>query len=143
MVIPTVSWAIPAINRKKAGPFLDAFRSAEAKYKLPADMLSRVAYQESRYNPNAISRSGAIGLMQFMPATAKSFGIDPRDPFQSIEAAGKYLAQLYRQFGDWKLALGAYNFGSGNITKYLRGERTLPRETVLYMTSISKDIGLA
>lgn len=144
LIVPTVTWAIPAINRKKAEPFLDAFRSAEAKYRLPSDILSRIAYQESRYNPNAVNtKSGATGLMQFMPATAKEFGIDPRDPFQSIDAAGRYMAQLYSMFKDWKIALGAYNFGPGNMRKYLAGKKALPKETQLYMTGIGKDIGIA
>lgn len=141
------AWAIPEINRKRAAPFLEAFATAESKYRLPPDLLNRVAYQESRYNPAAISLAGAIGLMQFMPATAKDFGIDPRDPFQSIDAAGKYLSQLYAQFKSWPLALAAYNWGQGNMRKHLAKHgglnvAALPDETRKYLL-IASDIGVA
>lgn len=141
------AWAIPEINRKRAAPFLAAFASTESKYGLPPDLLNRVAYQESRYNPDAVSKVGAIGLMQFMPATAADFGIDPRDPFQSIDAAGKYLAQLYRQFRSWPLAIAAYNWGPGNMQKHLAKHgglnvAALPDETRKYL-SIATDIGVA
>ena len=66
-------WTTPPKGQK----YEKAFQSVTAKYALPDGLLSRVAYQESRYNPNAKSKVGAIGLMQFMPATAKQYGIDP------------------------------------------------------------------
>lgn len=135
------AFAIPEINRKKAAPFLAAFKAAESKYGLPNDILNRLAYQESRYNPEAVSKVGAIGLMQFMPATAVEYGIDPRDPFQSIDAAGRYLQKMFNMFGDWKLALAAYNAGPGNVRKY-GGVPPFP-ETREYVASISRDIGLA
>ena len=142
MLIPTVTWAIPAINRKKAELFLAAFEAGDRKYGLPSGLLSRMAYQESRYDPNARSKSGAIGLMQFMPATAKDMGIDPTDPFQSIDGAGKYLRLLYNRFKDWKLAIAAYNAGPGNVAKY--GNKVPPfKETIQYVASVSKDIGIA
>jgi soluble lytic murein transglycosylase-like protein len=74
---------------------------------------------ESGGNENVgTSSSGAIGLMQFMPDTAKGLGIDPTDPNQSIDGAAQYLSSLYKQFGDWKLAVAAYNAGEGNVRKY-------------------------
>ena len=141
------SWIIPGINRKRAAPFLAAFRASELKYGLPPDLLNRVAYQESRYNPDALSPVGATGIMQFMPATAVEFGIDPTDPFQSIDAAGKYLSQLYRQFKSWPIAIAAYNWGPGNMKKHLvkHGRlniAALPDETRKYL-SIAGDIGVA
>ncbi|MCR4330261.1 MAG: lytic transglycosylase domain-containing protein [Candidatus Roizmanbacteria bacterium] len=141
------AWAIPEINRKRAAPFLAAFASAESKYGLPPDLLNRVAYQESRYNPAAVSLVGAKGLMQFMPATAKDFGIDPLDPFQSIDAAGKYLAQLFKMFNSWPLAIAAYNWGPGNMRKHLTKHgglnvAALPDETRKYL-SIATDIGVS
>lgn len=139
-------WVIPEINRKRAAPFLSAFNVAESKYGLPRDLLSRVAYQESRYNPIAISPVGAIGLMQFMPLTAKDFGIDPRDPFQSIDAAGKYLSQLFTRFNNWPAAIAAYNWGPGNMNKHLAkygkiNVSALPEETRKYL-AIASDIGI-
>lgn len=56
--------------------------------------------------------------MQFMPGTAAGLGIDPHDPVQSINGAATYLKQLYDQFGDWKLAVAAYNAGPGAVKKY-------------------------
>lgn len=135
------TWVMPAIYDEKAKPFLKAFSDAEAKYKLPNGLLNRIAYQESRYDPSAKSGAGAIGLMQFMPATAADFGIDPTDPFQSIDAAGKYLSNLYGQFKDWKLAIAAYNAGPGNVSKY--GGIPPFAETQEYVASITRDIGLA
>lgn len=140
-------WVIPEINRRKAAPYLAAFAAAESKYGLPRDLLNRVAYQESRYNPDAVSPVGAIGLMQFMPATAKDFGINPRDPFQSIDAAGKYLSQLYKMFNNWPAAIAAYNWGPGNMRKHLSqygklNVAAIPDETRKYL-SIASDIGIA
>jgi soluble lytic murein transglycosylase-like protein len=141
------AWAIPEINRKRAAPFLAAFASAESKYGLPPDLLNRVAYQESRYNPEAKSPVGAVGIMQFMPATAAEFGINPADPFQSIDAAGRYLAQLYKMFKSWPLAIAAYNWGPGNMQKHIAKHgglnvAALPDETRKYL-SIALDIGVA
>lgn len=145
--LAVTAWAIPAIYNERSKPFLAAFANAEAKYKLPQGLLSRVAYQESRFDANAVSPVGAVGLMQFMPATAADFGIDPTDPFQSIDAAGKYLAQLYRQFGTWSAAIAAYNFGPGNVQKNISkygalNIAALPPETRNYL-SIATDIGVA
>lgn len=92
---------------------------AASQYNIPPQLLYSVAYQESRLNPTAKSSAGAIGVMQLMPTTAASLGVtDPYDPQQNINGGAKYLAQLYQQFGDWSLALAAYNAGPGNVTKY-------------------------
>lgn len=131
-----MSWVTPA-----KGKVYDAvFDAASLTYGLPAGLLSRVAYQESRYNPAAKSPAGAIGLMQFMPATAKDFGLDPLDPEASIWAAAKYLKQLYTRFGNWKEALAAYNWGQGNVAK--KGIGQAPSETRSYFSSILADIGI-
>lgn len=66
---------------------------AEQKYGLPPGLLHGLMHTESRGNPNAVSKAGAVGLMQFMPTTAKQFGIDPRDPAQAIDGAARYMAQ--------------------------------------------------
>lgn len=79
---------------------------------------------ESALNPNAISRAGAAGLWQFMPATAKGLGMEVnslvderRDPVMSSRNAAKYLKQLYEIYHDWSLAIAAYNCGPGNVNK--------------------------
>jgi peptidoglycan DL-endopeptidase CwlO len=130
------SWVTPVKGRL----YDSVFSAAELAYGLPGGMLSRVAYQESRYNPDARSPVGATGLMQFMPQTARDFGVDPLDPFQSIWAAGKYLRRLYDQFGDWKHALAAYNWGPGNVAA--KGIEQAPAETHTYYTQILGDLGI-
>ena len=102
----------------KSAPYDAAFTAAERKYGLPTGLLSAVAKQESGYNPGARSSAGAVGLMQFMPSTAKGMGIDPSDPAQAIDGAGKLLASHVKTFGSVSLALAAYNAGPGNVRKY-------------------------
>ncbi|MDE6418758.1 MAG: lytic transglycosylase domain-containing protein, partial [Duncaniella sp.] len=82
---------------------------------------------ESAINPNAVSRAGAVGLWQFMPATAKGLGMEVnslvderRDPRLSSRNAAKYLKQLHDIYDDWSLAIAAYNCGPGNVNKALR-----------------------
>lgn len=82
---------------------------------------------ESALNPNAVSRAGAAGLWQFMPATATGLGMEVnslvderRDPIVSSKNAARYLKQLYNIYGDWSLAIAAYNCGPGNVNKALR-----------------------
>ncbi len=119
------------------------FDAAEKKYSLPKGLMRRMAYQESRFNPSAKSPVGALGLMQFMPATAKEFGIDPLNPAQAIDAAGKYMSSLYRQAGSWTAALAAYNWGIGRVLKFQKGIiKKMPDETIAYL-KIAEDIGVA
>ena len=122
--------------------YVEALRSAEIKWGIPAELLVAQAYQESRFNPQAVNAwSGAQGMMQFMPATAAEFNLDPFNPFAAIDAAGRYMAQLYRSTGDWKLALAAYNWGIGNLTR--KGISKAPTETKNYMAQISANAGYA
>lgn len=109
-----------------------------------------LAVVESALKPRAKSRVGATGLWQFMFSTGKMYGLDVSsyvdersDPIKSTEAAAKYLAKLYEIFGDWDLALAAYNSGPGNVTKAIRRSggyqnywnirHNLPRETAGYL----------
>ena len=99
---------------------LDAvFARASQTYGVPENLLKAVAKAESGFRADAVSRCGAQGVMQLMPSTAKSLGVsDPFDPEQNIMGGAKYLGSLLDRYGDEKLALAAYNAGSGNVDKY-------------------------
>ena len=100
---------------------LDAyFEEAARTYGVDVKLLKAIARAESNYNPNATSSSGAMGVMQLMPATAKSLGItDAYNAHDNIMGGAKVISQhLSRYNGDISLALAAYNAGSGNVTKY-------------------------
>lgn len=126
--------------------YAPAIADAEARYGIPSGMLERLLWQESRYRADVISGAkrssvGALGIAQFMPATAADLGIDPLDPFQAIDAAGRYLASLYRVFGNWTQALAAYNWGIGNVQR--KGLAQAPAETVAYYSNILADVNAA
>jgi len=129
--------------------YFPMFEKELDKYDIPLE-LKYLAVIESALKPRAKSRVGATGLWQFMFATGKMYGlnvssyVDERsDPIKSTDAASKYLAKLYEIFGDWDLALAAYNSGPGNVTKAIRrsgGYQNywnirpfLPRETAGYL----------
>ena len=110
-----------------------------------------VAEVESSFNPKARSPAGASGLFQLMPETAKSLGLSlwprdqRRDPERSATAAAKQLHTLYGQFHDWRLALAAYNAGSGRVSSLLKASKAktfdaiaprLPAETQMYVPKI-------
>lgn len=126
--------------------YLSTIRNAEAANGLPRNMLARLLWQESRYRPDIISGkvrspAGALGIAQFMPATAREMGIDPLNPYEAIPAAGRYLASLYRRFGTWEQALAAYNWGQGNVAR--KGLDRAPTETRNYFAQILADLGMA
>lgn len=117
--------------------------AAEDRAGLPRDLLARQLYQESRYREDIItgrtrSPAGALGIAQFMPATAAEMGIDPLNPVQAINAAADYMARLYARFGNWSEALAAYNWGQGNVSR--KGLASAPRETRLYYSQILADV---
>ncbi len=134
-------WTPPAA----AAPYLADITAAEQRYGLPPGLLARQLQQESSYKPSIIfgqvkSSAGALGIAQFMPATAAEMGIDPLNPSQAIDGAGRYMAQLYARFGDWGQALAAYNWGQGNVAR--KGLAKAPAETKNYFSSILSDLGL-
>jgi len=116
---------------------LDAlFQTAGQKFRLPPALLKAVAQVESGLNPQAVSRAGAQGLMQLMPATARSLGVQNAfDPAENIYGGAKYLRSLLDSYqGDIRLALAAYNAGPGAVAKY--GDVPPFRETQAYLKKV-------
>jgi soluble lytic murein transglycosylase-like protein len=99
-------------------PYANLFQQAGARYGVDPAVLAAVASQESGFNAGAVSKAGAVGLMQFMPSTAQGLGVNPLDPSSAINGAAKYLSGLQGQFGSLPLALAAYNAGPGAVSRY-------------------------
>lgn len=139
--VRSVMWSIDKVPPQ----YRAVIAAAEADNGIPAGMLARLLYQESRYRPEIIdgrkrSPTGAMGIAQFMPATAAEMGVDPLDPMQAIPAAGRYLAWLYGKTGGWSMALAAYNWGIGNVMR--KGLSAAPKETRDYYSQIMADLGM-
>ena len=95
-----------------------SIREAEIRYALPSGLLRALIWQESRFNPMAISPAGAAGLAQLMPATARYLGVSNRhDPRASINGGARYLREMLDKFGAIHLALAAYNAGPGAVAR--------------------------
>jgi len=135
--------------QRKAAYYFPLFYDALGRHELPYE-LCYLPVIESALNPMAHSRAGAAGLWQFMPSTGRLYGlevnslVDERmDPIKSTEAACMFLKSLYNMFGDWNLAIAAYNCGPGNVNKAIHradGKRDfwsiypfLPQETRGYL----------
>ncbi|MEL6926642.1 MAG: lytic transglycosylase domain-containing protein, partial [Bacteroidota bacterium] len=132
----------------KAAIYFPIFEKYMIEYGLPLE-LKYLSVIESRLRPTVVSHVGAGGLWQLMPGTAKKYGlkinkyVDERfDPQKSTEAAMKHLSYLYQRFGNWKLAIAAYNCGSGRMDRAIRKadsyeydalKKHLPKETTDYV----------
>lgn len=143
-VADVVGWTIPSRGQQ----FAAAIYQAEQAYGIPHNLLARLLYQESRFRADIVdgtvkSATGAEGIAQFEPATAAGLGIDPLNPSAAIDGAGRYLSQLFNQFGTWTLALAAYNDGPGNISKISGDLSRAPEETQNYVSEITGDVPVA
>jgi membrane-bound lytic murein transglycosylase D len=146
--------AVMANWLRRAGRYRDLFDRVLAREGLPRDLLY-VAMVESGFDNGARSRVGAGGIWQFMPSAARTYGLEVsywtdarRDPERAVEAAARYLKDLYVRFGSWYLVFAAYNAGYGavlrSITSYntndywelVRHESGLPWESSLYVPKI-------
>jgi hypothetical protein len=112
LVRPTMGGSLSGV------PYASQFAAAARKHDVPAALLAAVARVESNYNPRAVSHAGAQGLMQFMPATARDYGVNPFDPASAIDGAARKLAADLKSFGSVSLALAAYNAGPGAVRQY-------------------------
>ena len=106
-------------NRESILSTEEMLEAAAAKYNVDPKLVRAVAIAESDLNQSAISSKGAIGVMQLMPETARSLGVDPYDVQQNIDGGTRYLKQLLDSFnGDVQKAIAAYNAGSGAVRRY-------------------------
>ncbi|MEM8750164.1 MAG: lytic transglycosylase domain-containing protein [Pseudomonadota bacterium] len=109
-----------------------------AVHDLPLFSFTRLIWTESRFDIGAVSPKGAQGIAQFMPATAAERGLaDPFDPAQALSASASLLAELRTRFGNFGLAVAAYNAGPGRVARYLGGIGILPFETQDYVSAIT------
>jgi hypothetical protein len=106
---------------------------------LPVEFFTRVIWQESHFDPEAVSPKGAQGIAQFMPQTAFGRGLtDPFEPLQALRESASYLRELRATFrGNLGLAAAAYNAGPGRVEAWLAGRRGLPSETRAYVRIIT------
>lgn len=126
------------------GPtYLPYLNQAEQQYGIPTDLLARIAYQESHFRPDIINgpanEFGAKGLMQLEVQYYPNAGVDP---LQDILTAAAALAADYTTFGDWQLAVAAYNDGAANIKGVIATPPThaLPTETRNYVNQVFADV---
>jgi hypothetical protein len=136
---------VPAFAFTAVGPapvppqFAGVLMQAAAAANISPTLLSALVWQESRWNPQALSPKGAMGLAQLMPATARYLGVNPADPVANLHGGARYLRQLLDQFdGNVEKALAAYNAGPGRV----RSAGGIPAiaETRNYVSSIVRRI---
>lgn len=145
---------IAAIWTRKSGRYVAEIKAQLRRAGLPTDLVW-LSMIESGHNPEIKSPAGAVGLWQFMPESGRMYGLtvdrwvdERRDPARATQAAIRFLSDLYQRFGNWELAMGAYNMGyagmSRAVSKYnsndywtlSRLESGLPWETTLYVPKI-------
>lgn len=115
-----------------------ALQAAATANDIPVDFFTRLIWQESRFDPQAVSRAGAQGIAQFMPGTAAWRGLaDPFNPVEALHESAQFLRELRNQFGNLGLAAAAYNAGPRRVQEWLAKRGVLPRETQGYVRIIT------
>jgi soluble lytic murein transglycosylase-like protein len=132
------SWATSG-NGPTYVPYING---VENSLGIPQNLLARIAYEESHFRSDIVSgavksSAGAVGLMQLMPQYFPNAGLNWQN---DVQTAGNLLKSLYTQFGDWQLAVAAYNDGSGNVSAFLNGSKDLPAETQQYVADVVADV---
>lgn len=97
--------------------YVELARQKALQYGLDPDLFIRQIQAESAFRPDAVSSAGAIGLGQLMPATARELGVDPSNPAQNLDGAARYMRQQLDTFGNYPMALAAYNAGPSRVQK--------------------------
>jgi soluble lytic murein transglycosylase-like protein len=131
------------------GDIDSAIEEAAARHNVDPNLVRAVVKVESNFNPNAVSRKGAMGLMQLMPSTARQLNVkNPFDPAQNVDAGVRHLKQLLESYGgDVKLTLAAYNAGAGAVARsagvphYAETQNYVKRITNLYYGGIDFNSG--
>ena len=138
---PSRCYASPGPPSDRWGPYI---REASGRFGVEEVLIREVMRQESGGKDDAVSRAGAIGLMQVMPGTYDELrrryrlGSDPFEPHNNILAGVAYLREMSDRFGAAD-ALAAYNAGPGRLESHLSGDAPLPVETIKYVASIALD----
>lgn len=146
-VVNTFTIPLWVSNKDIAKPYLPVIEATEKQYQIPKNLLLRLIQQESAFRLDVItgktiSSAGATGIAQIVPKWHPN--VNPLDPIASIKYAGYYLKSLFNQFGTWTEALAAYNWGPGNVKKWLAGQISKqPKETINYVAEITRDVKVA
>lgn len=132
------------------GPvWVPVINQAEAAAGIPANLLARMAYEESHFRPDVIdgttaSSAGALGILQLMPQYFSTVQVptpfSTQDTMAQITQAAGQLASLYDEFSDWTLAVAAYDAGATTVKNYINGAGTLPAETSAYVADVIADV---
>jgi hypothetical protein len=107
-----------AVGDSATLPLRAIAREAALSAGLDPDIFERQIMAESQFDPNATSPAGARGIAQLTPATARAWGVDPSDPVASLQAAAQHMAGYLKQYGNYPLALAAFNAGPGAVDRY-------------------------
>lgn len=152
---PRVRYFINYFSKRQKGTFANALARSGKYFPMMAKVLrdeglpedfAYLALIESYFSPQASSRAGALGLWQFVPVTARRYGLrigtwidERRDPIKSTHAAAAYLKDLHRAFDRWYLATAAYNAGQSAIEKIVQSSRPKDFATLIGKTTLNKE----